>query len=286
MTLSRRDLAKRALTRSIEVRRAAKVNVNIAIDPFALCERLGVKVQFVDVSMEGLYRRGRTPRILLSALRPLVRRIYNCGHELGHWAFGHGSTLDTLLEGCARAFQPDEFLADTFAGFLLMPPLGVRRAFTRRGWKAESATPEQLYVIASAFGVGYETLLEHCARSLEVLPLRRLDMLLKQPVRKVRESLLGGSVPEPLVLVDRFWELPTIDVEIGTLVVLPEGAVIEGAQLEAVPHASGRLYRATATGIGRVADTSRPWSAFVRVTRFQYVGFSTNRHLEDNDEDK
>jgi Zn-dependent peptidase ImmA (M78 family) len=285
MTLSRRDLAQRALQRSIEVRRQAKVGINGAVDPFELCARLGVKVQFVDVSMEGFYRPGRKPRILLSALRPLVRRVYNCGHELGHWAFGHGSTLDALLEGCARDFQPEEFLVDTFAGFLLMPPHGVRRAFVRRGWKPATATPEQLYTIACAFGVGYETFLEHCARSLEMLPMQRLEMLLKQPVRKVRESVLARSTPEPLVIVDAFWELPTVDVEIGTLVLLPEGCAVDGAQLELVPHATGRLYRATMTGIGRIEDPHRPWAAFVRVTRFQYVGFSTNRHLEDDDHD-
>jgi hypothetical protein len=76
-----------------------------------------------------------------------------------------------------------------------------------------------------------------------------------------------------------------VDVEIGTLVLLPEGCVVEGSQLESVPHATGRLYRATATGIGRIEDSKRPWAAFVRVTRFQYVGFSTNRHLENDDDD-
>lgn len=286
MTLSRRDLAKRALQRSIEVRRQGGVGVNAAIDPFDLCDRLGVKVQFVDVSMEGFFKPGRKPRILLSALRPLVRRGYNCGHELGHWAHGHASTLDTLMEGCERDFQPDEFLADTFAGFLLMPPLGVRRAFARRGWNAATASPEELYTLACAFGVGYETLIEHCSRSLEMIPMQRAETLLKQPVRKARESLLARSTPEPLVLVDEFWELPTIDVEVGTLVLLPEGCVAEGAQLEAVAHPTGRLYRAVKTGIGRVHHPGRSWAVFLRVTRFQFVGFSTNRHLEDNDDDE
>jgi len=284
-TISRRDLARRALQRSIEVRRKATVGVNAAIDPFDLSERLGVKVQFVDVSMEGFYKPGRRPRILLSALRPLVRRVYNCGHELGHWAFGHASTLDALLEGCERDFQPEEFLADTFAGFLLMPPLGVKRAFVRRGWKPETATSEQFYSVACSFGVGYETLIEHCARSLEILPMHRAVVLLKQPVRKIRDSLLARPAPEPLVVIDSFWELRTVDIEIGTLVLLPEGCRLEGSQLEPVSHSTGRLYRARATGIGRIEDPQRAWAAFVRVTRFQFVGFSTNRHLENDEHD-
>jgi hypothetical protein len=79
-----------------------------------------------------------------SARRPLPRRAYNCAHELGHHAFGHGSSIDELREDAkAQPWEdPKEFLADTFAGFILMPIIGLRRAFSVRGLTPETATPE------------------------------------------------------------------------------------------------------------------------------------------------
>lgn len=288
MTLSRQELARQALRRSIEVRRAAKLDINRAIDPFDLCDRLGIKVRFVEVSMEGLYKKGKTPRILLSSLRPLVRRVFNCGHEVGHWAFGHGTRLDSLIEGCSRdEFHPDEFLVDTFSGFLLMPPLGVRKAFARRGWKPETATPDQFYTVACSFGVGYDTLIEHCAYSLGMLSRARAEIVGKESPKQIRERILGRATPEPLVVVDTLWELPTIDVEVGTLISLPATVQVEGDLLEeqSLTTMEGRLFRATGTGIGRIVDSARSWAAFVRVTRFQFAGLCSNRHLEDPDHD-
>jgi Zn-dependent peptidase ImmA (M78 family) len=82
--------------------------------------------------------------MLLSSFRPLGRRVFNCGHELGHHLFGHGSTLDELQEEhqATGNSNPKEFLVNAFAGFLLMPPNAVRRAFTDRQWTAAEATPE------------------------------------------------------------------------------------------------------------------------------------------------
>src|SRR5438874_13211824 len=106
--------------------------------------------------MEGTYLKSDPPRILISALRPLFRRVFNCAHELGHHVFGHGSTIDELQEDGQEkpAFEPNEFLVNAFAGFLLMPPLAVRRAFTLRGWRPETATPEQCFIVACSLGVG------------------------------------------------------------------------------------------------------------------------------------
>src|SRR5262249_42959846 len=137
---------------------------------FDLCDSVTPKVRllFVDYSMEGCYLRSDRPLIQISALRPLVRRVYNCGHELGHHVFGHGSTIDELQEDSRLDpyADPQEFLVNTFAGFLLMPKLGVRRAFSSRGWQLSQALPEQLYIVACHFGVGYETLVSHLAYGL------------------------------------------------------------------------------------------------------------------------
>src|SRR5689334_19259961 len=95
---ARRPLAQEALHRAIAVRREAGVGPTSPLDIYALCAQRQITVRFVPFSMEGAYVRGTRPGILLSALRPLARRAFTCGHELGHHVFGHGFTVDELVE--------------------------------------------------------------------------------------------------------------------------------------------------------------------------------------------
>ncbi len=289
MTATRpRTLAREALLKSLDVRSEAGLSLNGPMDIYALCDHLGITVQFVPFSMEGLYRRGHPPRILLSAMRPLVRRNYTCAHEVGHHVFGHGSTIDELTAELATpgTFQPAEFLVQTFAGFLLMPTLAIRKAFAQRGWSATSATPAQLATVAGSFGVGYSTLVDHLTYSLDLLPRARADQLRKVPPARIRRELLGTDSARPLVVVDAYWSLPTIDIEVGTHLLLPLGVEVEGDLLEYQAELlTGCLYVARKSGIARVDHEGTNWAAFVRISRFQYVGLSQYRHLEDSDDE-
>lgn len=154
---NRRTLATQAMHAAASTRARAKLDQASPICIYGLCETLGITVRFNNINMEGMYQRAAVPRIHLSARRPLARRAYNCAHELGHHVFGHGSSIDELREDAkAEPWQdPKEFLADTFAGFTLMPIIGLRRAFSTRGLAPETATPAQIYSIACDFGVGY-----------------------------------------------------------------------------------------------------------------------------------
>ena len=113
--------------------------------------------------MEGMYKKGPPAKIFVSALRPLPRRMFNCAHEFAHHLFEHGSTIDELAERTSlKSWQdPDEFLADSFASHFLMPTIGLRGAFNRRGWQPQSASPAQLYAISCDFGVGYPVSYTH-----------------------------------------------------------------------------------------------------------------------------
>ena len=130
-SFNRRALATQAMQAAAATRAKAKLDQVGPICIYGLCETLGVAVRFNNINMEGMYQRGIPPRIHLSARRPLPRRAYNCAHELGHHVFGHGSSIDELREDAkAQPWEdPKEFLADTFAGFVLMPIIGLRRAF-------------------------------------------------------------------------------------------------------------------------------------------------------------
>ncbi len=207
MPPARKDLARQALLKADEVRDRYDIEPEWAVNVFDLCgERLDpiVLVRFSDVpSMEGFYLRQEKPEIWLGE-RPLGRRMFNCAHELGHHLFGHGSTLDNLSAESAsgRSFEPDEFLVDTFAGYLLMPRIAVMYAFNQRGWKAEDAEPEQFFVVSCSLGVGFETLVSHCFFSLNLIGESGYRNLIKVALPTIRRSMLGEHAPGRLLVVD------------------------------------------------------------------------------------
>lgn len=285
MTINRRALARRAMFAAITARTKAGLDVQSPACIYAVCEAHGVTVRFNDINMEGMYDRVPKPRIHLSVLRPLGRRAFNCAHELGHHVFGHGSTIDQLRDEAAglRSTDADEFLVDAFAGFVLMPVLGVRHAFAVRGWEPTAATPAQMFVVACSFGVGYATLVSHLAYGLQEISRDRAAALLKATPKALRRELLGDASADPLIVADRHSCSQTIDAEVGTQLLLPADVAPTNDVLTAVAdHSAGRLFRAGRAGIARVAGAGTPWAAFVRVSRAQYVGLARYRHLEDD----
>ena len=281
----RRSLTYQGMLAAIKARQEVKSDLANPICIYDLCAARGVPVRFTDISsMEGMYERAPKPRIILSALRPLARRAFTCAHELGHHVFGHGSTIDELRdEGSAAAYSnPKEILADAFAAFMLMPTLGLRRAFASRGWKAEGATPQQAYVIACEFGVGYATLITHLAYGIREMPLAHATALRKITPKALRAHILGELTSEPLIVADAHFTSPTLDAEVGTRLLLPPGALLSGPVatfMHDLP--AGRLFQAVQPGLGRATVPGTSWAAFVRISQSQYVGLAQYRHLEE-----
>jgi Zn-dependent peptidase ImmA (M78 family) len=281
----RRALANQAMQAAIATRAKAKLDQQSPLCIYGLCETLGVVVRFNNINMEGMYQRGTPPRIHLSARRPLPRRAYNCAHETGHHVFGHGSSIDELREDAKEHpwEDPKEFLADTFAGFILMPTMGLRRAFTVRGWTPEAATPAQMFAIACDFGVGYTTLLTHLSAGVNMITRARSLALQRSTPKALRADILGALTPEPLIVADRHRAGPTLDAEVKMLLLLPPGTETTGASLtyeRDLPN--GRLFRAVRPGIVQASADSGAWAAFVRVAPEAYVGLAQYRHLEDD----
>lgn len=286
--MSRAELAKLALEKSLEIREEYGYDFRSPLCVYELSERARVKVQFLnDISMEGIYAIAPKPMILISSLRPLSRRAFTCAHELGHHFFGHGSTIDELKEEAESGeFQPNEFLVDTFAGFLLMPVQAVLRAFSSRGLEVATATPAQVYTIACSFGVGYETLIGHLEYSLRNLSAERAALLRRTKLPKIREQFLDSATQHHLVVIDRQHTLGTVDIEVGNLMLLPTGATAESDQIECVEERqNGALYRAVRPGLARVTLEGENWAVFARVSRYQYAGLAQYRHLEETDGD-
>jgi Zn-dependent peptidase ImmA (M78 family) len=242
---------------------------------------LGIEVKFVDINMEGMYVREAKPRILVSACRPLPRRNFTCGHELGHHVFGHGTSLDHLIEGKEKPSNnsPEEFLADKFSSFLLLPAIGVRKAFSLRGWSPSSATPSQIFTVACNFGVGYTTLVYHLLYSFKSIDYARSKTLLRSSPQTIREEILGYACANPLVVVDENWLAKTVDIEVGTKVLLPKGVFPSNDMLVSVDSNAG-LFIAARPGISRISSNENSWGAFVRIMPSRFHGRSKYRHLE------
>jgi Zn-dependent peptidase ImmA (M78 family) len=290
MTVQYADFARVALDKSLEVREEAGLPLGTALNVYDLCELLTpkVRVRFADYSMEGCYSRSDRPLIEVSALRPLGRRAFNTAHELGHHALGHtGMRLDEQAEEGKTdpAANPEEYAANAFAGFLLMPRIGVRRAFTSRGWLIANPRPEQIFVVACHFGVGYLTLINHLAYALREIQPTQAEQLRKIRLPAIRHTMLGLNGGDRLWVADRYYMMPTLDTEVGTTLLLPAGSQPEFDNLTPVSDLpASRVFMAVRPGITRV-EADRGWAVLVRVAKYQYSGWSTNRHLEPAEDD-
>jgi Zn-dependent peptidase ImmA (M78 family) len=271
---------------ALAVRRRLGINILDPLCVFDIAEKLEIEVRFVDTpSIDAVYSKQPKPTIFLSSGRPLVRQTFSCAHELGHHQFNHGIRLEYFLDA-TKSTDPEEFLADCFAGLLLMPQTAVKHAFIQRGWSIQSASPEQFYTIANNFGVGYTTLIHHTRGSLGLLDHQKAESLLKSRLPEIRRKLVNGPCQPNLHIVDPFWRGRPIDIQVGDLILLPSDTLESGAyirQLNETPN--GCLFEAIKKGAGQVSNGGLGWSSFVRVSEKEYVGRSLFRHLEEPADD-
>ncbi|MDF1811540.1 MAG: ImmA/IrrE family metallo-endopeptidase [Verrucomicrobiales bacterium] len=282
---SRRDLAHEANEKAFEIRDEIGADYKRPVNVFDACDKIEkpVRLRFVDFSMEGCYHKTNRPLIQISSLRPLGRRVFNCAHELGHHVFEHGSAIDALQEEVLTSSTKtdDEFVVDTFAGLLLMPKLGVRRAFRRRGWKILDCDPIQFFTIACSFGVGYTTLVNHLAFGLNEISRNDVNALSKFRLPKIYQTITGLSSLGRLQIVDDEYEISTVDTEVGTHLLFPKGTCVEGEGLKYKGDCpAGCVFEATDPGVYRTCNGD-VWSILTRVSRYQYSGRSEFRHLEE-----
>lgn len=288
MMHNRRALADKAMKAAITARLRAGKDLVSPVCIYSVAKAHGVHVTFNDINMEGMYQRSSPPRIHLSSLRPLARRAYNCAHELGHHLLGHGSSIDELRENQkVRPWDvPEEYSADTFAAFTLMPTLGIRNAFTVRGLKPDTATPIEIYRIACQFGVGYSTLVTHLRWGEGMINQQRTEALRKFTPHSLRTHILGSFTPQPLIIADEAWSGAAIDAEVGHLLMLPPGTTAHGEAVVPIAELpSGRLFEAKRPGLVRLDRPGSNWAAFGRIARTAYVGRAEFRHLEDDLDD-
>jgi Zn-dependent peptidase ImmA (M78 family) len=288
MMHNRDTLAQAAVVKALQMRTRAGYSVRDPLSVYDLAGRLGIEVRFVEIaSMEGIYKGPRHPHIFISSFRPPGRQAYTCGHELGHHDLGHGSQFDELIDERSkeRRFDPKEFQADCFAGVLLMPQMAVRGGFTVRGWDPATCPPEALYTVAMWLGVGYGTLIYHLWKALNMFDSRRAKVMLRHQPKDIRATLLGRECRENLIVADGHWDSRAIDIQETDLILLPPDVCLEGKCVTLLERDAKRTTaRAVTPGIGRVAATRSEWSAYIRVSRQQFVGRAQYRFEEEVDD--
>jgi len=277
------DLARNAVMKALQVRKTHNIELHEAVCIYDLAEKMKVKVRFDSIpSLEGMYINDLPPRIILSSLRPVGRMAFTCAHELGHHCFDHGTQVDELKdEQSEKIFIPEEYVADCFASFLLMPKIAVSNAFYKRGWDAAICTPEQLYIVSIWLGVGYTTLAKHMYYSLDFLPQSNMRELCKISPKTLKADILGQKLKENLIIVDENWTGRPIDIQVGDLILATEQVRLEGRSIESCSMPGKNIFKASRPGLSRLYSNDGRWASFVRVSRKEYEGQCRYRHLED-----
>jgi Zn-dependent peptidase ImmA (M78 family) len=281
-----KSLARRALRGALEVRKMAQIPLATPICIYDVAaEKLKIAVRFqAGASFGGMYEK-ETQTILIPAERPAGRRAFTCAHEVAHWYFNHGTRIEDLNDmEKGSSEDPDEILANQFAGHLLMPKWAVEKAFSERKLNPATTTDRDFYAIACQFGVGYGTIINHLRYALDVLSAYQAERLLQISPKSIRERLLEKPFLAHLVLVDLAWKQDVpVDLEVGDCVLLTFHAKAENEQLNMQSFTGGSLFLAAKPGISKVMAIDHPWAAFVRISKKGFTGRSIYRHLEDPD---
>ncbi len=287
--MTQREIAEQAIHAALSVRSASRVGLTEALCPYDLAEKLGVEVRFAEIpSLEGMFVNREEPLILLGAHRPPGRQAYTCAHELGHHHFGHGTRVDELREhDASRRDDPEEYAANCFGAFLLMPKMAVTTGLRRRGADPRQPSAAAVYATANWLGVGFRALATHLHVSLRMIDAGRADALRRTDLRRLRASLAGHDGEADVVVVDQHWIGRPVDVATDQLVVVPVSVRPESDHLREVCRDDQRaVLSPVRPGIDRLVCSASGWASFVRVRRERYVGRSTFRHLEDPEYDE
>lgn len=280
-------LARTAARLALQVRRSLSIPRESPLNVFDVAQALGMDVRFVDApSLEGMYVRDPGPKLFLPSYthRPRARIAFSCAHELGHSQLGHGTSVDRYLEGeGGREHTAEEDSANIFAATLLMPRPAVMEAFSKRQVVPTAASPAVFLRVAAELGVGLRTLLGHLTWGLEVLPRSRWPDLKALQPKAVRATIVNTDLGRDPLVVDEHWGLMPIDVEVGTVLLVPRTAVPGSAHLriDAMVNTWAILTAA------RPGISSLTWGGVqrtVRIARAGYTGPLKHRYLPEDEE--
>lgn len=239
--------------------KAAHVQKDFDIDPtervdiFGVIEEAGLLLGFEPLpKLSGAYFAPERA-ILINANHPLARQRYTAGHEFGHFAFGHGSSVDPLTDPLARwgrstHWRDEEKQAEAFSAWFLMPKTLVRASLEQLGLTRPSL-PEDVYALALRMGTSYEATARHLP-NLRLATAQSVKDWLKTPPAKVKIALSAGAPPESLR--NDVWPLDERDNDARVAVRGGDRLAIE---LDDIPS-SGYVWEPDITGEARIVHDS------------------------------
>lgn len=280
------EIATAAYKGAIDVRERAGIHRLDPINIFDCAEKLNVDVRFiVGGTFEGMYEKDRRV-IILPVDRPSGRRVFACAHELAHWRYKHGSMLDDAATVECYNDRPEERLANMFAGYVLMFPPAVESARVALGINYSTCSSQDLFTLASWFGVSYASILGHLRWALGKLSQRRYEELKKVTPRTIRSLYLSGRESPHLVVFNQLIPRMPIDLEVGDLALFPHGVAFNSRCFTMIEtQTSHTLVEAVSPGVALLNKTGNEWAAVARVMRRGYTGRSVFRHLESDDDE-
>jgi hypothetical protein len=274
-----------AIRKSSELRLKLGYNLYEPINIYEICSQLGIDVQFVDINMEGLYvKNNNLPKIIISCLRPFPRRVFTCGHEIGHHVFGHGLRVDILSDDSesSKLKNDDEILVDAFSAHLLMPVLAIQSEFKKRKLDFHTAQPIDYYSVSSVLGVGYSTLVVHCSANRLIRADKAIELSKFTPARLFKTHI--GTVQDRsyFKIIDIKNDNKPIDLEVGNYIVLPPNFDADKNFLEKMHLTEkGNLFCALKSGITSIYSNTSDINCKIRIQPQNYVGFADYRHFEN-----
>jgi len=224
------------------------------------------------------------PAIILNSERPAGRRRFTCGHEIGHHVFEHGYRIDELNDENSSTASPEEYLAQRFSSALLMPKIAVDSAFARRGWSPSDAQAQQFFTVAQELGVGFTTLVTNAEVNLRTISTAEAETLRRTSLPKLRQQIVGMPVTADVFQVDEHWIQPTVDGEVGDIVIIPQTAKVQGVCASRQSTQGGNVV-ATAPGTATITLASGQKALTLRVSKVEYVGLARYRHLEESSDE-
>jgi Zn-dependent peptidase ImmA (M78 family) len=286
--MDRKGLARKAISEALRVRARVGLGLTDPASAIDIAEKLGVQVWFRQLSsLEGMLIRAPHPLILLSSLRPNGRMNFTCAHELAHFWFRHDGHVDVVDDGpILREDTDDEFQANMFAAYLLMPKTTVQFAFAQRKEKVETALPSTFFAISNWLGVGYSTLVHHLRYNLILISEHQARALLRVSPKSIVTQLAGVRQPGTTAfMVDHAWRARAVDLEVGDVIVLNMAVRISGICIRTEEHTGKHpMVLGVRPGTGHL-DDGAGWATYIRVRRSQFEGRSIFRHLEENEDE-
>jgi hypothetical protein len=173
-----------------------------------------------------------------------------------------------------------------------MPRPAVEEALQLRGWATHTVDEFQAATIASVFGVGYTTLIDHMTHSLELLSIPVAEALKRRPLPQIKESIIGFRTNSYVCVVDSQWPSLPIDLNIGDHVLfLDNGSPVpprfcnpDVLKQRAGVACAGTLWEAQSQGQTR-AELPNGVSTVVRVKKRDFVGLAKWQYLAEEADD-